>query len=139
MAQQWAWSFRLAGTDGVFGTDDDIVTMHELRLPVGRPARLELKSKDVIHSLYLPQFRLKRDAQPNTTTELLLEPTTEGRYEIACGQHCGVNHYKMRAVLDVVSDADFASYVKRESALAIDRAAARTSDGQWAWRYEAAR
>ncbi len=137
LGQQWAWAFRLAGADGRFGTDDDIVTLHHLTLPAGRPARLEMRSKDVIHSLYFPQLRIKRDVQPNTTTELLLEPTRAGDYEIACAQHCGVNHYKMRAVLTVTSDADFASYVERESKLAVERAGARTSDGDWTWPYGA--
>ena len=137
LGQQWAWAFRLAGADGRFGTNDDIVTLHHLTLPAGRPARLEMRSKDVIHSLYLPQLRIKRDVQPNTTTELLLEPTRAGDYEIACSQHCGVNHYKMRALLKVTSDADFASYLERESKLAVERAGARTSDGDWTWPYGA--
>ena len=135
MAQQWAWSFRLAGEDGKFGTDDDIVTLHTLRLPVGRPARLELRSKDVIHSLYLPHFRMKRDAQPGATTELLLEPTEVGTFEIACAQHCGANHYLMRATLDVVEPPTFQRYVRDESTLARERAAARPSDSQWAWAF----
>ncbi len=133
LAQQWAWSFRLAGDDGRFGTDDDVVTLHELRLPVGRPARLWLRSKDVIHSLYLPQLRLKRDAQPGTTTELLLEPTAAGRYEIACAQHCGVNHYLMRGTLEVVDEPAFARWLHDESALQHTRAAALPSGGAWGW------
>jgi cytochrome c oxidase subunit 2 len=136
LAQQWAWSFRLAGADGRFGTDDDIVTLHGLRLPAGRPAILELRSKDVVHSLYVPALRLKRDAQPGSTTELLLEPTQPGRYEIACAQHCGANHYLMRATLEVVDDASFERYVASESAIARDRASARPSDGAWAWRFD---
>ncbi|MEO6954445.1 MAG: cupredoxin domain-containing protein [Polyangia bacterium] len=133
LAQQWAWTFRLAGDDGTFGTDDDVVVMHALHLPAGRPAQLELRSKDVMHSLYVPQLRLKRDAQPGATTELLLEPTRQGQYEIACTQHCGLNHYKMRATLDVMDSAAFERWAHEESVLAKQRASARTSDGMWAW------
>jgi cytochrome c oxidase subunit II len=139
LAQQWAWSFRLAGRDGRFGTDDDVVTLHALRLPAGRPARLELRSKDVIHSLYLPHFRIKRDAQPGLTTTLLVEPVRNGRYEIACAQHCGANHYLMRALLDVVDADAFDRYVAEESDLARARAGARPSDAQWAWPFGEAR
>ena len=133
LAQQWAWTFRLAGDDGTFGTDDDVVVTHALHLPAGRPAQLELRSKDVMHSLYVPQLRIKRDAQPGATTELLLEPTREGQYEIACTQHCGLNHYKMRATLDVMDSAAFDRWAHQESMLAKQRASARTSDGMWAW------
>ena len=133
LAQQWAWTFRLAGDDGVFGTDDDIVTMHALHLPSGRPAQLELRSKDVMHSLFVPQLRIKRDAQPGATTQLLLEPTRTGQYEIVCTQHCGLNHYKMRATLDVMDDGEFERWAHAESVLAKQRASARTSDGMWAW------
>lgn len=133
LAQQWAWTFRLAGDDDAFGTDDDVVVMHALHLPAGRPAQLELRSKDVMHSLFVPQLRIKRDAQPGATTELLLEPVREGRYEIACTQHCGLNHYKMRATLDVMDDAAFGRWAHAESVLAKQRAGARTSDGMWAW------
>ncbi len=137
LAQQWAWSFRLAGADGRFGTDDDIVTLHELRLPAGRPARLQLRSKDVIHSLFLPQFRAKRDAQPGVTTELLLEPTRSGHYEIACAQHCGLNHYKMRGTLEVIDEDAFSRYAREESQRAAAQASSRTSDGNWGWDFSA--
>ncbi|HXU61323.1 MAG TPA: cytochrome C oxidase subunit II, partial [Polyangia bacterium] len=68
MARQWAWSFRTAGPDGRFGTADDVVTLNELDVPVGRPVYLKLRSRDVVHSLYLPSFRFKIDAIPGSTT-----------------------------------------------------------------------
>ncbi len=138
LAQQWAWAFRLAGADGRFGTDDDIVTLHELRLPARRPARLQLRSKDVIHSLFVPQLRVKRDAQPGATTVLLLEPTREGHYEIACAQHCGLNHYKMRGTLEVMDDGAYERWTADESARAATQASSRTSDGNWGWDFSGA-
>jgi cytochrome c oxidase subunit 2 len=138
LAQQWIWSFRLAGPDGKFGTDDDVVTLKTLHLPAGRPAKLELRSKDVIHSLYVPQLRIKRDAQPGETTTLLLEPTRAGEYEIACAQHCGANHYLMRGTLVVTDDDTWGRFVASEGQLGKERIAARASDGDWAWTFGAA-
>ena len=63
-AQQWAWTFRYPGADGRFNTADDFVTLNELRVPVDRAVYLQLTSKDVVHSFYLPNFRNKIDAIP---------------------------------------------------------------------------
>ena len=78
-AQQWAWTFRYPGADGRFNTADDIVTLNELRVPVDRAVYLQLTSKDVIHSLYLPNFRNKIDAVPGTVTRMWFQPTSGGR------------------------------------------------------------
>jgi cytochrome c oxidase subunit 2 len=85
----------------------------------------------------VPQLRVKRDAQPGATTELLLEPVREGRYEVACAQHCGLNHYKMRGTLDVLDDAAWERWAGEESARAATQSAARPSDGNWGWPLEA--
>ena len=69
-ARQWAWTFRTAGPDGQFATPDDVVTLNELHVPIGRPVYLKLRSKDVVHSFYVPNFRTKIDAIPGTTTRL---------------------------------------------------------------------
>jgi cytochrome c oxidase subunit 2 len=63
-ARQWSWTFRTAGPDARFGTPDDVVTLGELHVPIGRPVYVKLRSKDVVHSLYLPNFRTKIDAIP---------------------------------------------------------------------------
>jgi len=60
LAQQWAWNIRYPGPDGKFNTADDVVTLNEMHIPVGRPVLLRITSKDVIHSFYLPNFRLKQ-------------------------------------------------------------------------------
>ena len=64
MAQQWAWTFRYAGDDKVFNTDDDIITVNDLRLPIDRKVVLQFASKDVIHAFYVPNVRRKVDAMP---------------------------------------------------------------------------
>jgi cytochrome c oxidase subunit 2 len=112
-ARQWAWTFRLAGPDGRFGTPDDVVTLDELHIPVGRPIYLKLRSKDVIHSLYLPSYRTKIDAVPGQTTRLWFEAREVGRTELGCAQHCGVSHYKMRGEVFATPDADFRAWQAR--------------------------
>ncbi len=133
--QQWAWNFRYPGADGVFNTPDDIVTLNDLRVPVDRPVYLQLTSKDVVHSLYLPNFRTKIDAIPGSVTRLWFEPRETGKFEIACAQHCGAWHYKMRAELTVQDGADLARWLQRaaeDAALRYEAADAEAHDG-WAW------
>jgi cytochrome c oxidase subunit 2 len=137
-AQQWAWTFRYAGADGRFDTADDVVTLNELHIPVATPIYLKLRSKDVVHSFYLPNFRTKIDAVPGNTTRLWFEAREPGDFEIACAQHCGVSHYKMRAQLSATSAEDFNRWLARaaaDSALRRDTgppAAVPEVDG-WDW------
>jgi cytochrome c oxidase subunit 2 len=137
-AQQWAWTFRYAGADGRFDTADDIVTLNELHVPVATPIYLKLRSKDVVHSFYLPNFRTKIDAVPGNTTRLWFEAREPGVFEIGCAQHCGVSHYKMRAQLFATSAEDFNRWLARaaaDSALRRDTgppAAVPAADG-WDW------
>jgi len=138
-ARQWAWTFRLAGPDGRFGTRDDVVTLNELHVPAGRPLYFKLRSKDVIHSLYFPNFRTKIDAVPGSTTRLWLEARETGRFELGCAQHCGAFHYKMRGEMFVAADAEWRAWLKRaaEDARlrwdATDAAARAQSDEAWDW------
>jgi cytochrome c oxidase subunit 2 len=138
-ARQWSWTFRTAGPDGRFGTADDVVTLNELHVPVGRPVYFKLRSKDVVHSLYLPNFRTKLDAIPGNTTRMWIQATEPGRYEIGCAQYCGVSHYKMRALLIAERDDDYRVWLARaetDSRLRYDPAA---GDEQQAWSWETGR
>jgi cytochrome c oxidase subunit 2 len=101
-AHQWAWAARYAGPDGKFNTEDDIVTLNDFRVPVGVPVVLQLTSTDVIHSFYLPNFRVKQDAVPGSVSRLWFQAQETGEFEIGCAQHCGPNHYKMKAKLTVL-------------------------------------
>jgi cytochrome c oxidase subunit 2 len=114
--QQWAWTFRYAGADGRFDTADDVVTLNELHVPVATPIYLKLRSKDVVHSFYLPNFRTKIDAVPGSTTRLWFEARETGVFEIGCAQHCGVSHYKMRALLFATGTDDFQHWLARATA-----------------------
>ena len=135
LAQQWAWNFRYAGADGLFNTADDVVTLNDLRVPVDRPVYLQLTSKDVVHSLYLPNFRTKVDAIPGTVTRLWFEPKETGVFEIGCAQHCGTWHYRMRGELTVLGADAFAGWTARaaeDARLRFEAADTDAHDG-WSW------
>jgi cytochrome c oxidase subunit II len=120
--EQFAWNFHYAGVDGQFGrTDtklitstntigldrddppakDDVVSIAIMHAPVGKPVRVRLRSKDVIHSFFLPNFRVKQDAVPGMGIEVWFTPTKPGQYEVACAELCGLGHYRMKAALTV--------------------------------------
>jgi len=135
-ARQWAWTFRTAGPDGRFATPDDVITLGELHVPIARPVYLKIRSKDVVHSFYLPNFRTKIDAIPGSTTRLWFQAQEPGRTEIGCAQHCGVSHYKMRGWL-IASPADeYRAWLTRaetDSRLRYDAADTAAAQEGWEW------
>ena len=134
-AHQWSWEARYAGPDGQFGTPDDIVTTDDIRVPVGVPVIVQLASNDVIHSMFLPNFRVKQDAVPGTISWLTFHPKITGEYEIACAQHCGANHYKMRAVLTVLTPDAFRDWLAAASADARRAYDPEDTEAHWAWEW----
>jgi cytochrome c oxidase subunit 2 len=84
---------------------------------VNRPVRIILRSKDVTHSFFVPPLRVKQDAVPGMAIQVHFTATKTGEYEIACAELCGMQHYKMRARLLVMTDADFDSWLKSRAAL----------------------
>jgi cytochrome c oxidase subunit 2 len=114
-AHQWAWEFRYAGRDQTFATPDDVVTTNEVRIPLGRPVTLELGSSDVVHAFHLPNFRIKRDVIPGHLTRVGFVAKERGRFDIACAQFCGVQHYRMQGVLRVGSAAEVDAWLDLES------------------------
>ncbi len=86
---------------------DDVTTTNRIFLPVDRPAWITLKSKDVLHSFFVPQFRVKQDAVPGMTIDIWFVPTKTGTYELACTELCGLGHYRMRGMVEVVSGEEF--------------------------------
>ncbi|HLU66589.1 MAG TPA: hypothetical protein VKZ63_09955 [Kofleriaceae bacterium] len=110
-AQRWTWNIRYAGLDGRFATDDDVVTMNDLRVPLGRPVIVQLASSDVVHSLFLPGFRVKLDAVPGRVHSTWFRPAALGRSEIACTEHCGVHHHLMRGAVTVMRPDEFDRWV----------------------------
>lgn len=130
-AQQFAWNVRYPGKDGTFGktepklvdtsmanfigldksdpaaADDVVMPQNTIYLAEGRPVRVRLRSLDVIHSFFLPNFRVKQDAMPGLAIETWFTPTKAGTYELACAEHCGLGHYRMRGMVHVVPAAQF--------------------------------
>jgi len=116
LAEQFAWNIRYPGLDGRFETPDDVTTINHLHLPVGKPTLVRLKSKDVIHSFFVPEFRVKQDAVPGLTTQVWLTPTRAGQYEIHCAELCGLGHYRMRGFVTTESMEAFQAWLKEAKA-----------------------
>jgi cytochrome c oxidase subunit II len=135
-AHQWAWDARYPGPDGSFGTSDDILTLNDLRVPVGVPVVIQLASTDVIHSFSLANFRVKQDAIPGTINRLWFQAKETGAFEIACAQHCGTNHYKMRGVLTVLPQAEYEAWAAQASALSRRAHDPADKGAHWGWNWE---
>ena len=110
-AEQFAWNIRYTGPDGKLGTPDDVTTINQLHLPVQKSVLVHIKSKDVIHSFFVPQFRMKQDAVPGITGRIWLTATKTGNYEIACAELCGLGHYRMRGFLTIESPEAFKTWL----------------------------
>jgi cytochrome c oxidase subunit 2 len=111
-AQQFAWNVRYPGIDDQFGTDDDVVTINQFHVPVNKPVIMQLRSKDVIHSLFMPNLRVKQDVLPGLTTSMYIQATKTGAYDVACAELCGLEHYSMSGVLTVESEDEFINWMK---------------------------
>lgn len=145
IAQQFVWNIHYPGEDGIFGETrieladdvtnpigldhedpaaaDDIVNINNLVVPVNRPIRLQMTTKDVIHSLYLPEMRVKRDIIPGMVSTVVFTPTMttaelqalmgdpERTFEIVCSQLCGLGHYRMRGYLRVLEEDEFEQWL----------------------------
>ena len=140
LGQQWRWSFRFPGKDGVLGTsnvkninstnpfgvnpddpngqDDYLVHGNELHLPVDQPIKFILRSVDVLHNFYIPQFRAKMDLVPGVVSTFWATPTKLGNYEILCAELCGVGHFNMRGKLQAVSQPNFQSWLESHKTFA---------------------
>ncbi len=137
VAEQFAWNIHYPGADGVFGrrapdlvdtalnplgldrddpyAQDDIATVNELHIPVGKPIIVQLSSKDVIHSFALPVMRVKQDAIPGLTIPVWFEATETGDFEIACAQLCGIGHYRMRGYLTIHTGEEYAAWLAEQA------------------------
>jgi cytochrome c oxidase subunit 2 len=134
-AHQWAWLARYPGPDGKFATPDDVVTTNDIRVPVGPPVVIQLASVDVIHSLNLPHFRVKRDAVPGSINKLMFSAKDTGEFEIACAQHCGPNHYKMRGVLTVLPPERWREWLSAAEADARRAFDPEDAEARWGWEW----
>jgi len=95
-AKQFEWQVTYPGADGQLGTSDDFTVRNQLHVPVGRPVVVHLSSEDVIHSFFVPVFRVKQDAVPGMDINAWFQATVPGTYELGCAELCGLGHYRMR-------------------------------------------
>ncbi len=120
MATQFEWNATYAGADGQFDTSDDFVSRNVLHIPVAQPVVVQLQAEDVIHSFFLPEFRVKQDAVPGMITPVWFEATRTGEFTLACAELCGLGHYTMGGTVIVHSQADFQDWLAEQQAEAED-------------------
>ena len=104
-AKQWMWKFAYPAGNHSLGT---------LYVPAGRPIRLVLTSRDVIHSFYVPDFRIKHDAVPGRYTSVWFTAPDPGTHQIFCAEYCGTDHSRMLGQVVVLSPTDFARWLEAE-------------------------
>lgn len=141
LGQQWGWNFRYAGKDDRFNTADDIVTFNDLRVPEDKKIVMQLTSKDVIHSLFLVNTRIKQDANPGQITRMWFQtkPGAAGDYEATCAEMCGYAHYLMKSRFSILPKAEFTAWADeaaRWSAIQYDK---DNSDQHWGWEWQPAK
>ncbi len=102
VGKQWMWKFQHA---------DGQREINELHVPIGQPVRLVMASEDVIHSFYVPAFRLKRDVLPGRVATLWFEATKPGRYHLFCAEYCGTKHSGMIGWLEVMEPTAFQAWL----------------------------
>jgi cytochrome c oxidase subunit II len=108
--RQFEWDIVYPGPDGKFDTPDDINTINQLYLAVGQPVQIKLQGQDVIHSFFVPEFRIKQDAVPGMPTAVWINPTKLGEYEISCAELCGLGHYRMKGFVHVITPDSLARW-----------------------------
>lgn len=111
VGQQWSWRFEYPDT----GVVSDV-----LMLPENQQALLSLESNDVLHSFWVPEFRVKQDLVPGITTEVRVTPTEIGDYKLRCAEVCGLNHTYMLADVKVVAEDEFNTWLAAQAAIADD-------------------
>lgn len=114
-AQQWAWVFQHPGADGQLDTADDISLVNEMRLQKDKTYHFELHSRDVIHSMSVPAFRLKQDMIPGRVIKGWFKPTQAGEFDIQCAEICGIGHGLMPAKLVVGDAAAHAAWISEHA------------------------
>jgi cytochrome c oxidase subunit 2 len=115
LAQQFAWRFGHAGDDGLLGTADDIDTPAELVLPAGEPVLLTLRSRDVIHSFFVPELRVKQDVLPGRAIHVWFTVERPGTFELVCAELCGLGHHAMAGRLRALPRAEYDAWLAEQS------------------------
>jgi len=136
MAQQWFWNYRLPGEDGILGTtdirnitdenpfginlddlagyDDILIQAEDLHILNNQPVKINLRSIDVLHDFYVPQFRAKMDMVPGVVTYYWFTPIKTGNFEILCAEYCGTGHYAMRGRVQVDEEMEYQQWLEEQ-------------------------
>jgi cytochrome c oxidase subunit 2 len=109
-AKQFNWDVQYPGPDKQFDTGDDVTLENDLNVPVNTVIHVHLRSKDVIHSFFVPQFRLKQDSLPGREILAWFEATKPGKYEMPCAELCGFGHSGMKGWVTVHAPADYETW-----------------------------
>jgi cytochrome c oxidase subunit 2 len=109
-AKQFNWQVAYPGPDGKFGTADDKQFLDEMHVPVNKVIHVHLRSQDVIHSFFVPQFRMKQDAVPGRDITQWFEATKPGKYELPCAELCGFGHSGMRGWIYVHTPEEYTKW-----------------------------
>ncbi len=118
IAQQWAWSFVHPGPDGKLDTADDIKTVDDLHVKVGKTYHFKLSARDVVHSFSVPVFRLKQDAVPGREITGWFKATKTGIHDIQCAEICGIGHGLMPGRILIQSADEYAAWMASQAATA---------------------
>jgi cytochrome c oxidase subunit 2 len=140
VGRQWSWNFRLPGRDGRLGTsdvrnisddnplglnpndphskDDVVVDTGELHLQLNKPVKILLRSTDVLHDFYVPEFRAKMDMVPGSVTYFWITPTRTGTFDILCAELCGVGHPQMRGTVIVADEPAYQTWLEEQHTFA---------------------
>jgi len=121
---QWSWSFEYPAVNGISVVSD------ELHMPKGKQVLLRMTSQDVIHSFWVPEFRVKQDLVPGRITELRITPIREGNYKVRCAELCGTSHAYMEKPVVVSSQANFETWMAEQLKVAEQAAATPEGHGQ---------
>jgi cytochrome c oxidase subunit II len=106
VGRQWMWKIQHAGGQR---------EINSLHVPVGQPVRLTMISQDVIHSFFVPAFRIKQDVLPGRYTTMWFEPTRVGRFHLFCSEYCGTNHSTMIGTVEVMEPQRFQEWLEGQA------------------------
>jgi cytochrome c oxidase subunit 2 len=152
VGRQWSWSYRLPGSDGRLGTsdvrnisaenplglnprdprgqDDVVIESDDLHLQIGKPVKIVLRSTDVLHNFYVPEFRGKMDMVPGSVTYFWLTPTRTGTFDILCAELCGVGHPQMRGAVVVAEEAPYEAWLRAQRTFSELQGQSRTKNAK---------
>lgn len=114
IGQQWAWTFIHPGPDGKIDTEDDVALVDELHVEKDVLYHFKLESRDVLHSFYIPVFRLKQDAVPGREITGWFKPTNTGEYDVSCAEMCGIGHGIMGARIYIRDKAGHSKWLETQ-------------------------